>query len=139
MVQMTFSTGGMRGPVITAIGGVNIPTGMTISGVTCSKPYLDTGQPTVYVASVHGPYNQKITFPRLAYSTGFTGAAIWMQSAWSDSRTSALKLNHAAMSWIPELSRRYRFEHLSQADPKVKNGYGRFFAPPTHPIMRYLR
>ncbi len=51
MMRMAFSTGGMRGPVITATGRVGIPTGMTISGVTCSKLYLDIGQPTVYVAS----------------------------------------------------------------------------------------
>ena len=90
-------------PVIHALGAGGIPNGLNV-GSGCNKLYVDLSKPHVLLSTITDPTGRSDLMNwSTTWQSEFSSLGIWLQAAWPDSKTSALKLTAATLLSLPRV------------------------------------
>ncbi len=132
-------------PVVHVVSLFGNKTGITFPGVSCEKVFIDMTKPLYIFAMIAGTDSRATTslnFPLIPYQKSLENIPFFMQAAWDDSSTTALKFTYAEETLLPPMPGVYNRQMIYQNDTTSKGtaSTGKVFDAATHnPIFRYAQ
>jgi hypothetical protein len=143
------SSYGKSSTVATLLGFRGLPTGVAFPGVTCNRIHIDTTLPTLLSVQKTSAFSTNlapITFGLpggvATYRPAYAGAELIAQSAWSDTKSGAMRISSAAASYVPlapmfASAATVRLKSIWTTTPVVRAGVFGLGYNVTTPIWRY--
>lgn len=128
-------------PVVQALGTGGMPNGVNI-GAGCNNLYVDLNKPLVLMGfQTLPPYGYSgIMGWALDWRKEFAGLDLWLQAAWTDSKSKAFKLTAATNVTLPNRTppdELPRYKTLYQRDNTQTTGFGPYTSGIYFPYTRY--